>query len=47
MTLAEFDEMCLAPDVEELDRRQAELLRILEFMVEMRRMWNGVPPKEP
>jgi len=46
MTLEEFDEMCRAPDEAELDRRQAELLLQIEFCVEMRRMWDGVPPKE-
>ena len=46
MTLEEFDKACAGPDVDELDRRQAELLRTLEFMVEMEVMWNGAPPKE-
>lgn len=46
MTLEEFDDMCRAPDVAELDRRLEEGLRTLEFCVEMRRMWDGVPPKE-
>lgn len=43
MTLQEFDKMCEAPDVEELDRRQEELLNQIEFVAMMRRMWNGAP----
>lgn len=37
---------CAAPDVDDLDRRQEELLCQIEFVVEMRRMWDGVPSKE-
>jgi len=36
---------CEAPGEAELDRRQEELLRQIEFCVEMRRMWDGGPPK--
>ena len=42
----EYLEGCEGPDVEGLDRRQEELLRTIEFVVEMRRMWDGAPPKE-
>lgn len=37
---------CEAPDEAELDRRQVELLRQIEFCVEMRRMCDGGPPQE-
>jgi len=43
---AEYLRDCAAPDVEDLDRRQKELLRQIEFCVEMRRMWDGGPPRE-
>ncbi len=46
MTLEEFDMACAGPDVDELDRRQAELLRTLEFMAMMEVMWHGIPTKE-
>ena len=36
---------CAAPDVDDLDRRQEELLRTLEFMAMMEVMWHGLPPK--
>lgn len=39
---AEYLRDCAAPDVEELDRRQEELLKQIEF-VAMMRMWNGAP----
>ena len=43
MTLEEFDKMCEAPDVEELDRRQEELLKQIEFVAMMRKAWgNGI-----
>jgi cytidylate kinase len=45
MTLEEFDKACEAPDLDELDARQEELLRQIEFVVEMRRMWDGGSPK--
>jgi len=37
---AEYLRDCAAPDEVELDARQEELLRLIEFVVEMRRMWN-------
>jgi hypothetical protein len=40
MTLEEFDRMCEAPDVEELDHRQAELLERIEFVMMMREAWG-------
>ncbi len=43
MTLEEFDKACEAPDEDELNFRQWQLLRTLEFMVEMEVMWNGAP----
>ena len=43
MTLEEFDKACEAPDEADLDARQEELLRQIEFVAEMRRMWNGAP----
>ncbi len=38
---AEYLRDCAAPDEADLDARQEELLRQIEFVVEMRRMWNG------
>lgn len=38
---AEYLRDCAAPDEANLDARQEELLRQIEFVVEMRRMWNG------
>jgi|HubBroStandDraft_3_1064219.scaffolds.fasta_scaffold3031443_2 hypothetical protein len=32
---------CAAPNEADLDARQEELLRQIEFVVMMRRMWNG------
>lgn len=43
MTLEEFDRECAGPDPDELDRKQEELMRLLEFMVEMEVMWHGKP----
>lgn len=40
MTLEEFDAMCAAPDEADLDRRQAELLERIEFIVLMREAWG-------
>jgi hypothetical protein len=40
MTLEEFDKMCEAPDVEELNRRQAELLKQIEFVAMMKEAWG-------
>jgi hypothetical protein len=43
MTLEEFDKMCEAPDVEELDRRQTKLLKQIEFVAMMTEAWgNGI-----
>ena len=42
----EYVEDCEAPDEAELDRRQEELLRQIEFCVEMKRMCDGGPPQE-
>ncbi len=40
---AEYLRDCAAPDVEELDRRQAELLKQIEFVAMMREAWgNGI-----
>jgi hypothetical protein len=36
MTLEEFDKMCEAPEVDELDHRQAELWERIEFVAIMR-----------
>jgi len=43
MTYGEYLRACEPPDVEELDRRQEELLKQIEFVAMMRRMWNGSP----
>jgi hypothetical protein len=43
---AEYLRDCAAPDEAALDAQQEELLRKIEFCVEMRRMWDGVPTKE-
>jgi hypothetical protein len=45
MTLQEFDLLCAAPDVDDLDRRQEELLRTLEFCVEMEVMYGLSPER--
>jgi len=45
MTLQEFDKACEAPDEDELNFRQEELLRKIEFCVEMRRMLGLSPER--
>jgi hypothetical protein len=45
MTIEEYDKMCEAPDVEELDARQEELLRQIEFCALMRQMWGDDEPR--
>lgn len=43
MTYEECLQACEPPDVEELDRRQAELLERFEFVAMMREAWgNGI-----
>ena len=40
----EYLKDCEAPNVEEMDARQTELMRTLEWLVEIRRMY-GISPK--
>ncbi len=43
MTYEEYLQACEPPDVEELDRRQEELLAQIEFVAMMREAWgNGI-----